>query len=149
MFMPKGRQLSAMGKEGVYAEDRTDVYTGTGSSTQSTASGSDSTHEGGTPSPSFFPIQPHNAKEAMASRERISTPQSPKKHRNLTPNSTCKSTDIYYSRLLLKQSTSIMYLCTNHLGWYAELLQKISTNFRTIFVSKCKILAQQSTEKPL
>ena len=91
MFMPKGRQLSAMGKEGVYAEDRTDVYTGTGSSTQSTASGSDSTHEGGTPSPSFFPIQPHNAKEAMASRERISTPQSPKKHRNLTPNSTCKS----------------------------------------------------------
>ena len=59
MFMPKGRQLSAMGKEGVYAEDRTDVYTGTGSSTQSTASGSGSTHEGGTPSPSFFPIQPH------------------------------------------------------------------------------------------
>lgn len=39
MFMPKGRQLSAMGKEGVYAEDRTDAYTGTGSSTQSTASG--------------------------------------------------------------------------------------------------------------
>ena len=28
MFMPKGRQLSAMGKEGLYAEDRTDVYTG-------------------------------------------------------------------------------------------------------------------------
>jgi len=38
MFMPKGRQLSAMGKEGVYSEDRTDVYGGTDSSTQSTAS---------------------------------------------------------------------------------------------------------------
>jgi len=91
MFMPKGRQLSAMGKEGVYAEDRTDVYTGTGSSTQSTASGGTSGHEGGTPSPSFFPIQPHNAKAAMAHRERIATPQSPKKHRNLTENS------MYYS----------------------------------------------------
>ena len=28
MFLPRGRQLSAMGREGVYAEDRTDVYTG-------------------------------------------------------------------------------------------------------------------------
>ena len=35
MFLPKGRQLSAMGRDGVYAEDRTDVYTGS-SSTQST-----------------------------------------------------------------------------------------------------------------
>jgi len=89
MFMPKGRQLSAMGKEGVYAEDRTDVYTGTGSSTQSTASGGSSAQEGGTPSPSFFPIQPHNAKEAMAARERIATPQSPRKQRNPTQNSMC------------------------------------------------------------
>ena len=50
MFMPKGRQLSAMGRDGVYSEDRADVVY-TGSSTQSTASG-------GTPSPSFFPIKP-------------------------------------------------------------------------------------------
>ena len=83
--MPKGRQLSAMGKEGVYAEDRTDVYTGTGSSTQSTASGGSSGQEGGTPSPSFFPIQPH--KEALTSRERLATPQSPRKQRNMSPNS--------------------------------------------------------------
>ena len=70
----KGRQLSAMGREGVYAEDRTDVYTGgTGSSTQSTGSGSAGGGGmffsqnfngglgegiGGTPSPSFFPIKP-------------------------------------------------------------------------------------------
>ena len=59
-----------MGREGVYAEDRTDVYTGgTGSSTQSTGSGSaggmffnQGLHLGegigGTPSPSFFPIKP-------------------------------------------------------------------------------------------
>jgi len=87
MFMPKGRQLSAMGKEGVYAEDRTDVYTGTGSSTQSTASGGSSAQEGGTPSPSFFPIQPHTAKEALAARDRMATPQSPRKQRNLSPNS--------------------------------------------------------------
>ena len=40
MFLPKGRQLSAMGRDGVYAEDRTDVYTGSASSTQSTGSGS-------------------------------------------------------------------------------------------------------------
>jgi hypothetical protein len=50
MFMPKGRQLSAMGREGVYSEDRADVVY-EGSSTQSTGSG-------GTPSPSFFPIKP-------------------------------------------------------------------------------------------
>ena len=59
-----------MGREGIYAEDRTDVYTGgTGSSTQSTGSGSaegmffnQGLHLGegigGTPSPSFFPIKP-------------------------------------------------------------------------------------------
>ena len=63
-----------MGREGVYAEDRTDVYTGgTGSSTQSTGSGSaggggmffsQGLHGGlgegigGTLSPSFFPIKP-------------------------------------------------------------------------------------------
>ena len=54
--MPKGRQLSAMGREGLYAEDRTDIYTGgTGSSTQSTGSGRSGF---GTLSPSFFPIKP-------------------------------------------------------------------------------------------
>ena len=30
MAVPVGRQLSAMGKEGLYAEDRTEVYTGSG-----------------------------------------------------------------------------------------------------------------------
>ena len=100
MFMPKGRQLSAMGKEGVYAEDRTDVYTGTGSSTQSTASDGTSGHEGGTPSPSFFPLQPHNAKAVMAHRERIATPQSPKKHRNLTENGMYY--DLSYDDFLLR-----------------------------------------------
>ena len=107
MFMPKGRQLSAMGREGVYAEDRTDVYTGgTGSSTQSTGSGR-SGHLfgefGGTLSPSFFPIKPpeklvqqfrdgvfdeQTAAEIMTSkrgqRERLATPPppSPRKHRS-------------------------------------------------------------------
>ena len=82
MFMPKGRQLSAMGKEGVYAEDRADVYTG--SSTQSTGSG-------GTPSPSFFPIKPGklvqqfrdgNSKDFQSQhhREHLDTPPSPRKH---------------------------------------------------------------------
>ena len=73
MFMPKGRQLSAMGQEGVYAEDRNEVYAG--SSTQSTGSG-------GTPSPSFFPIKPgklvHQFRESQ--RERLDTPPTPKKH---------------------------------------------------------------------
>lgn len=52
--------MSAMGREGVYAEDRTDVYIGsTSSSTQSTGSGSlNNDHKFGDPSPSFFPIKP-------------------------------------------------------------------------------------------
>ena len=79
MFMPKGRQLSAMGKEGVYNEDRADVYTG--SSTQSTGSG-------GTPSPSFFPIKPgklvQQYREKEFHRERMdSPPPSPRKHGKL------------------------------------------------------------------
>jgi hypothetical protein len=76
MFLPKGRQLSAMGKEGVYAGDRHNVYTGGGgSSTQSTVSGG-----GGTPSPSFFPIKPggnlvHQFRgEKEYPRERLETP---------------------------------------------------------------------------
>ena len=84
MFMPKGRQLSAMGREGVYAEDRTDVYTGD--------SGTGSTGSSGTPSPSFFPVKPHHKvnhgyhedkefKERQRDRERLETP--PLSHRNL------------------------------------------------------------------
>ena len=87
MFMPKGRQLSAMGREGVYAEDRTDVYTGD--------SGTGSTGSSGTPSPSFFPVKPHHKvnhnhgyhddtkefKERQRDRERLETP--PMSHRNL------------------------------------------------------------------
>ena len=30
-------------------------------------------------------------------------------------------------------------------GWYAEFLQKFSLNFSTVFVTKCKTLAPQST----
>ena len=70
MFMPKGRQLSAMGREGVYTEDRNDVYT-EGSSTHSTGSG-------GTPSPSFFPIKPgklvHRFRQNDFPRDRLDTP---------------------------------------------------------------------------
>ena len=89
MFMPKGRQLSAMGREGVYAEDRTDVYTGTGSGTGSTGSS-------GTPSPSFFPVKPgklgvdlhrqhyrekeREYKERLPERERLDTPPAAHKH---------------------------------------------------------------------
>ena len=83
MFMPKGRQLSAMGKEGLYAEDRTEVYTG--------GSGTGSTGSSGTPSPSFFPVKPAklagnshshaaSALEALKERERLDTPDS---HRHL------------------------------------------------------------------
>ena len=39
-----------MGREGVYAEDRTEVYGGD--------SGTGSTGSSGTPSPSFFPVKP-------------------------------------------------------------------------------------------
>ncbi|XP_059091739.1 uncharacterized protein LOC131887207 isoform X1 [Tigriopus californicus] len=75
MFMPKGRQLSAMGQEGIYAEDRVDVYTG--SSTQSTGSG-------GTPSPSFFPIKPGKlAGHLRENRERLDTP--PQQRKNALP----------------------------------------------------------------
>jgi len=82
MFMPKGRQLSAMGKEGVYAEDRTDVYMG---------SGTGSTGSSGTPSPSFFPVKSgklaqtyrekeREFKERAIDRERLDTPPTPRKH---------------------------------------------------------------------
>ena len=71
-------------REGVYAEDRTDVYTGD--------SGTGSTGSSGTPSPSFFPVKPRvNAgfqedsakefKERLRDRERMETP--PVSHRNL------------------------------------------------------------------
>ena len=88
MFLPKGRQLSAMGRDGVYAEDRTDVYTGS-SSTQSTGSGSLDEHHFGDPSPSFFPIKPpakvidqfKSEKDLLA----IATPpSSPRKHGTYT-----------------------------------------------------------------
>ena len=92
MFLPKGRQLSAMGRDGVYAEDRTDVYTGS-SSTQSTGSGSFDDHQFGDPSPSFFPIKPSNKlinqfkSEKDVLREKLATshstpptPGSPRKH---------------------------------------------------------------------
>ena len=84
MFMPKGRQLSAMGKEGLYAEDRTEVYTG--------GSGTGSTGSSGTPSPSFFPVKTtskmagghhshaNSALDALKERERLDTPDS---HRHL------------------------------------------------------------------
>ena len=87
MFLPKGRQLSAMGRDGVYAEDRTDVYTGS-SSTQSTGSGSLDEQHFGDPSPSFFPIKPpakvidqfKSEKDLLAA----STPSSPRKHGTYT-----------------------------------------------------------------
>ena len=72
MFMPKGRQLSAMGRDGVYSEDRADVVY-TGSSTQSTASG-------GTPSPSFFPIKPGKLVEQFKGDELTMPPPPPRKH---------------------------------------------------------------------
>lgn len=71
MFMPKGRQLSAMGRDGVYSEDRADVVY-TGSSTQSTASG-------GTPSPSFFPIKPGKLVEQFKGDD-STMPPPPRKH---------------------------------------------------------------------
>ena len=86
MFMPKGRQLSAMGKEGLYAEDRgTAVYAESG--TGSTGSSS------GTPSPSFFPIKTAaNIKSALASegghRDKLDTPNS-SHHRKM--KSKCKN----------------------------------------------------------
>ena len=83
MFLPKGRQLSAMGRDGVYAEDRTDVYTGS-SSTQSTGSaGSFDDHTFGDPSPSFFPIKPPNKlisqfrSEKDLLREKLALPPTP------------------------------------------------------------------------
>ena len=85
MFLPKGRQLSAMGRDGVYAEDRTDVYTGS-SSTQSTGSaGSLDEHQFGDPSPSFFPIKPpakmiDQFKSEKDLLQQITTPSSPRKH---------------------------------------------------------------------
>lgn len=90
MFLPKGRQLSAMGRDGVYAEDRTDVYTGS-SSTQSTGSaGSFDDHTFGDPSPSFFPIKPSNKlisqfkneKDFLREATSRSTPNTPWQPRN-------------------------------------------------------------------
>ena len=84
MFLPRGRQLSAMGREGVYAEDRTDVYGGD--------SGTGSTGSSGTPSPSFFPVTPgkvhHHQGERYhqdnklrgRERERLETPPVSHKH---------------------------------------------------------------------
>lgn len=90
LFMPKGRILSNLGREGLYAEDRTDVYTG---------SGTGSTGSSGTPSPSFFPVKPgklglggsrhqfrekelkeREFKERLPERERLETPPSAHKH---------------------------------------------------------------------
>ncbi len=77
MFMPKGRQLSAMGRDGLYTEDRAEMYAGgaggggggEGSSTQSTGS------TGGTPSPSFFPVKPGKLHHHHHHhRERMDTP---------------------------------------------------------------------------
>ena len=85
--MPKGRQLSAMGKEGLYAEDRTDVYTG---------SGTGSTGSSGTPSPSFFPVKPGKLaglderierKERMERIERMEREESKERQRLDTPTS--------------------------------------------------------------
>ena len=90
MFLPKGRQLSAMGRDGIYAEDRTDVYTGS-SSTQSTGSGSFEDREFGDPSPSFFPIKPPpkliNQFKSEKEFQKMAastppTPGSPRKHGN-------------------------------------------------------------------
>ena len=87
MYMPKGRQLSAMGKEGLYAEDRTDVYTG---------SGTGSTGSSGTPSPSFFPVKPGKLaglderierKERMERIERMEREESKERQRLDTPTS--------------------------------------------------------------
>ena len=76
-----------MGREGVYAEDRTDVYGGD--------SGTGSTGSSGTPSPSFFPVKPgkvsqshhHHQSERYQDnklrgreRERLETPPVSHKH---------------------------------------------------------------------
>jgi len=113
MFMPKGRQLSAMGREGVYAEDRTDVYTGTGSGTGSTGSS-------GTPSPSFFPVKPgklghgvsgsrlqfrekeREFKERIPERDRLDTP--PSAHKHLQRQSSRQDDNIYTSLEALHHS---------------------------------------------
>ena len=72
----------------MYAEDRNDVYTGDESATGSTGSS-------GTPSPSFFPVKPHQKnnrhryheekereyKERIGERERMETPTI--SHKNL------------------------------------------------------------------
>jgi hypothetical protein len=107
MFMPKGRQLSAMGREGVYAEDRTDVYTG---------SGTGSTGSSGTPSPSFFPVKPgklglggsrhqfrekelkeREFKERLPERDRLDTP--PSAHKHLQRHSSSRHDDNIYTSL--------------------------------------------------
>jgi len=109
MFMPKGRQLSAMGKEGVYAEDRTDVYTG---------SGTGSTGSSGTPSPSFFPVKPgklihhyresrdrdakeREYKERPVERERLDTPPSSHKHLQIfgPPSARTSNRDVFHENL--------------------------------------------------
>jgi len=109
MFMPKGRQLSAMGKEGVYAEDRTDVYTG---------SGTGSTGSSGTPSPSFFPVKPgklihhyresrdrdnkeREFKERPIERERLDTPPMSHKHLQIfgPPSARTSNRDMFHENL--------------------------------------------------
>ena len=120
MFMPKGRQLSAMGKEGLYAEDRTEVYTG--------GSGTGSTGSSGTPSPSFFPVKPAklagnshshaaSALEALKERERLDTPDSHRhlqsKFRNLLPLSSFNQNqfnmDYYFFVAQLLYNYSIVF----------------------------------------
>jgi len=109
MFMPKGRQLSAMGKEGVYAEDRTDVYTG---------SGTGSTGSSGTPSPSFFPVKPgklihhyresrdrdnkeREFKERPIERERLDTPPLSHKHLQIfgPPSARTSNRDMFHENI--------------------------------------------------
>jgi len=107
MFMPKGRQLSAMGKDGVYAEDRTDVYTG---------SGTGSTGSSGTPSPSFFPVKPgklihhyresrdnkeREFKERPIERERLDTPPLSHKHLQIfgPPSARTSNRDMFHENL--------------------------------------------------
>jgi hypothetical protein len=87
MFMPKGRQLSAMGRDGLYAQDRLDggVYGEAGGGGGGGASSTRSTASGGTPSPSFFPLKPQQVLPPLGRskdypRERLQTPPpSPRK----------------------------------------------------------------------
>ena len=122
MFMPKGRQLSAMGREGVYAEDRTDVYTG---------SGTGSTGSSGTPSPSFFPVKPgklglggsrhqfrekelkeREFKERLPERDRLDTP--PSAHKHLQRKCRQKTLLIFFPSVLSPLCTDTLTLSLFH-----------------------------------